>query len=318
MGCRVESDTVIRPFISYAHEDMVVALRLWRDLRALGVEPWLDREELIGGQRWEDAVRDALDVSTHFLALISACSISKRGFVQKELAQALEILKEFPPDSIYVIPVRLDDTRPKHRILRELHWIDLFRDYASGVTAIAKSLGISNPRTPAKASPESIPPEIASIIATYAREQAGGDTAVERELLAVERDAWVRLQNIAPLGIRRSEVDRILDQARGAFPDQFGNQLFRVLNDITRALGARKAADTAGRVAGTADRAQSASGLSAPEAEDIPPQFRYSASPAKCPRCSGPAIYETDDDPNHMSAAISCQACGFYTADGYG
>ena len=129
-----------RPFISYAKEDAAIAEQLYGDLLQLGAEPWLDSHELRGGETWKQAIRDALRRSTHVLTLISASSVSKTGFVQNEVRQALELLDSMPPDRVFVVPVRLDPSTPQHERLKDLHWIDLFPDYPLGLQKIAASL----------------------------------------------------------------------------------------------------------------------------------------------------------------------------------
>jgi hypothetical protein len=86
-----------RPFISYAREDREIAQRLYGDLRTNLAQPWIDTEDLLGGQDWEPAITKAIQECSHFLALISSNSVNKKGFVQKELRHALELLQSFPP-----------------------------------------------------------------------------------------------------------------------------------------------------------------------------------------------------------------------------
>jgi CheY-like chemotaxis protein len=129
-------------FISYAREDARTASRLYTDLRELGAEPWLDVEDIRGGQPWERALRTALKSSTHVLILISKYSVGKRGFVQREVRQALDILDEFPPERNFVIPVRLEDIQPQHERLATLNWVDLFPSYERGFGRLAQSLGL--------------------------------------------------------------------------------------------------------------------------------------------------------------------------------
>jgi hypothetical protein len=139
------TNTRIRPFISYAREDLATAKQLLSDLRFLGIEPWLDIEHLLGGQDWEREVRHALRDATHVIAIMSERAVNKRGFVQKELRYALEQLQEFPPGDIFLLPVRLDETSPRHDELLKLHWIDLFPSYYEGFARLAKSLGLALP-----------------------------------------------------------------------------------------------------------------------------------------------------------------------------
>jgi hypothetical protein len=53
-----------------------------------------------------------------FIALLSSNSVDKVGDVQKELKGALEILDKYP-ESVFIIPVRLDDCKVSHSILRK-------------------------------------------------------------------------------------------------------------------------------------------------------------------------------------------------------
>jgi tetratricopeptide (TPR) repeat protein len=121
-------------------------MKLHGDLCRNGATPWIDTLHIVGGQDWEHAIRTALRSCTHVIAIISKQSVSKRGYVQKEIVQALTLLDEFPPGSIYVIPVRLDGTEPIHEGLRKLHWIDLFPDYDGGLRRLCAALGLPEAR----------------------------------------------------------------------------------------------------------------------------------------------------------------------------
>jgi hypothetical protein len=130
----------LRPFISYAREDHETARRLSQDLRANEVTPWIDVEDLLGGQDWKQAITRAIAGSSHFIALLSTNSVNKQGYVQKELRQALDLLDTFPPGQAFVIPVRIDESAPRHEKLNDLHWIDLFPEYDDGLRRLLRSL----------------------------------------------------------------------------------------------------------------------------------------------------------------------------------
>ncbi|MBD3338652.1 MAG: TIR domain-containing protein [Candidatus Lokiarchaeota archaeon] len=125
-------------FLSYAHEDAEIAEKIYTDLAKYGLNVWFDSNSLLPGQRWKVEIEKAIKNSTHFIALISDCSVNKRGYVQKELKQALDVLDEFPESEIFVIPVRLDDCEPSHEKLKDLHWVDFFPEdeYSNGVQKI--------------------------------------------------------------------------------------------------------------------------------------------------------------------------------------
>lgn len=120
-------------FLSYAREDLKIAQRLYNDLKRKGLELWFDREDLLPGQNWEEAINQAISNCSYFLALLSSNSLSKRGYIQKELKMALDILDEYPPSKVYIIPVRLDECMPSDRRLQSIHWADLFPSYEEGL-----------------------------------------------------------------------------------------------------------------------------------------------------------------------------------------
>lgn len=131
-----------RPFISYAREDQRVAVRLYGDLRAAGLRPWLDLVDLLPGQEWALEIRRAMKESSHVILLLSQYAVDKTGFVQAETRDALELAASYPPGKIFIVPARLDATVPKHEKLQQLHWVDLFPEYAVGVAKIIAALGV--------------------------------------------------------------------------------------------------------------------------------------------------------------------------------
>jgi TIR domain-containing protein len=129
-------------FLSYAHgADSDAAERLFIVLSAIqGIEPWMDKHSLPPGMQWRPAIRKAIREAEYFVALISRRSSVGRGVRHSELDQALEILAEWPPDHIYLIPARLDDCQMPRDDLSELTWIDLFPDWDSGVKKLCATL----------------------------------------------------------------------------------------------------------------------------------------------------------------------------------
>jgi hypothetical protein len=125
-----------RIFISYAREDLKYARRLYSDLRRVGAEPWLDTESLLPGQKFDSAISSAIQASDFFLALLSSSSVNKKGYVQKELREAMEILDRMPESGIYIIPARLDNCKPTHLRLQNINWVDLFPLYETGLRKI--------------------------------------------------------------------------------------------------------------------------------------------------------------------------------------
>lgn len=133
-------------FISYGREDTKAAKRIYKDLRAYGYDPWLDTESLLAGEKFEHIIRKAIRESRFFLALLSHSSVNRKGFLNKEIAEAIDILKEYPPKKKYLIPVRLDDCKPSHEELSELHRVDMFPSWDSGLEKIRKAVESEVPR----------------------------------------------------------------------------------------------------------------------------------------------------------------------------
>ena len=127
-----------RIFICYAQEDENAARKLFSNLRAEGLNPWLDKESLLPGQNWRLAIQQAIRESSYFLALLSSRSVTKRGFVQKEIREALDVMSELPEGEIFLIPVRLDDCRPSHQMLCDLQWVDMFPSWHMGLDRLLK------------------------------------------------------------------------------------------------------------------------------------------------------------------------------------
>ena len=69
----------------------------------------MDAHELKGGQNWDFEIKRALSRASLIVAFFSENSITKRGYVQRELKIALDKYSERLADDIYIIPVFLDD-----------------------------------------------------------------------------------------------------------------------------------------------------------------------------------------------------------------
>jgi hypothetical protein len=115
----------LRVFLSYASENVEIVRELYSRLRASGVDPWFDKEDLLGGTNWkleiEKAVRDA-DV---VLVCLSPHAVDKVGYLQKEITIAVDAAEYRPEGTIYCVPVRLQECEVPMR-LRSWQWVDLY------------------------------------------------------------------------------------------------------------------------------------------------------------------------------------------------
>ncbi len=124
-------------FLSYAHEDIGMAKKLHSDLKQYGLDVWIDYESLLPGQNWKIMIEKTIKQSQYYLLLLSFHSITKRGFIQKGMKIAYEMLEQCSEDDIYLIPVRLDESSPSLK-LSDIHYIDIFpdREYENGLKKI--------------------------------------------------------------------------------------------------------------------------------------------------------------------------------------
>ncbi len=125
----------IQIFLAHASEDKPAVLVLHERLKQAGYKPWLDKKDLIPGQNWRSVIPKAIADSQLFIACLSQRSIAKQGFVQREFKMALNQYADRPPNSIYLIPLRLDecdipDLRQEEYglNLRDLHWLDYWEE----------------------------------------------------------------------------------------------------------------------------------------------------------------------------------------------
>ena len=127
----------LKIFLSYAFDDnsRVEKIRDW--LSAAGAKPWLDTEDLLPGQDWKMEIGKVLDETDVILLCLSKMSVSKEGYVQKEMRLALDRALEMPEGRIFLIPARLEECEMPFR-LKDLQRVDLFAD--GGMDRLMKSL----------------------------------------------------------------------------------------------------------------------------------------------------------------------------------
>ncbi len=121
----------IQIFLAHAKEDKEAVSELYDRLNEAGYKPWLDEKDLLPGQNWQSEISRVIKNSQLFIACLSKRSIAKQGFVQQEFRMAINQAAKLPSESIYLIPLRLDDCEiPDLRQneyglnLRDIHWLN--------------------------------------------------------------------------------------------------------------------------------------------------------------------------------------------------
>jgi hypothetical protein len=115
----------LRIFLCHSSNDKSTVRALYQRLGNDGFDPWFDEKKLLPGQDWDREIRIAVRNSDAVIVCLSKGSITKRGYVQKEIRLALDVAGEQPEGAIYIIPVKLEECAAP-QTLSHLHWINLF------------------------------------------------------------------------------------------------------------------------------------------------------------------------------------------------
>ena len=125
----------IQIFLAYAREDQPAVFALYERLKAAGYKPWLDQKELVPGENWQNEIVKAIKASHIFIACLSSKSVLKEGYIytQEELQIEFNTLGKMASESIYLIPLRLDECEMPVQLLevrlkfRDIQWIDYWK-----------------------------------------------------------------------------------------------------------------------------------------------------------------------------------------------
>jgi tetratricopeptide (TPR) repeat protein len=113
------SPTKLQVFLCYSYGDTPAVRELYARLQAEGwIHPWLDDEELLGGQVWRDEIEKAVRRSHLVLVCLSKSSTNKGGFIRREIAIALDQADMMRLNTTYIVPIRLEDCPIPERLSR--------------------------------------------------------------------------------------------------------------------------------------------------------------------------------------------------------
>jgi formylglycine-generating enzyme required for sulfatase activity len=177
----------LRVFLCHASVDKPAVRELYQRLRADGFEPWLDEEDLLPGQDWQREIPKAVRNSDVVIVCLSRGSINKAGYVQKEIKLALDVADEQPEDTIFLIPLKLEECDVPERLNR-WQWVNLFspNGYERLMRALqVRATGLDSSASPTQLSaapaPQSKPP--AQPVST-----ASGGVNIEGQHVSVGKD----------------------------------------------------------------------------------------------------------------------------------
>jgi DNA-binding transcriptional regulator YiaG len=117
-------DNNMTVFLCHAKEDKAEVHRLNKSLQNAGFQTWLDKERLLPGDDWQAEIEKAIRSAAAIVVCLSSTSVSKTGYVQKELRFALDTALYMPPASVFLIPCVLCEVKLPES-LGHLHAVDL-------------------------------------------------------------------------------------------------------------------------------------------------------------------------------------------------
>lgn len=135
-------------FVSYVDHDLAAVNRLVDDLKAAGYDVWIDRSELLPGQRWQREIRRAIDAADYFVACFSPRYWKPETYMNEELVHALTRFRQMPPGRMWFIPamlaecalpdfsVGIDET-----IADAMQYADFGKDWDHALSQVIKLMG---------------------------------------------------------------------------------------------------------------------------------------------------------------------------------
>ena len=135
----------LKVFLCHASENKSIVNNLFDDLVDAGFAPWLDTEVLLPGMDWDLEIKKGMRASDAVIVGLSSISVTKEGYIQKELKLAQDIQDEKPRGTIFLIPLRLDECETPYD-LQDIQWGDYtasdgFEKLVKGLNVRAKQTG---------------------------------------------------------------------------------------------------------------------------------------------------------------------------------
>jgi hypothetical protein len=123
-----ETNRPLKVFLCHSSNDKPAVRELYKKLRTEPWnQPWLDEEELYPGDDWDLAIEKAVEAANAIIVCLSKGSITKEGYVQKEIKTALDFSDYKPEGTVFIIPIRLEECEPPKRLSK---W--QYADYFEG------------------------------------------------------------------------------------------------------------------------------------------------------------------------------------------
>lgn len=115
---------MLKVFLCHSSRDKEIVRDLYKQLVEDGLSVWFDEANILPGQDWDLEIKKAVRDSDAVIVCLSLSSVTRAGYVQREVRLALDVADEQPEGAIFIIPLRLDDTAVPERLQR-WQWVNL-------------------------------------------------------------------------------------------------------------------------------------------------------------------------------------------------
>jgi len=200
----------LRVFLCHSSDDKPTVRELYSRLALEGwIDAWLDEKKIYPGQDWNYEIEQAVEQADVILVCLTKNSVTKEGYVQRELRRVLDLADEKPEGTLYIIPVRLEECEPPKQIRRWLY-ADYFPESQRNIAyqrlleslkLRATHLGVS--KIPIQQKEEyhtrsSVPPRSASV---FGATTSATPAAFRAELTVFQGVGATRAASLAKLGL---------------------------------------------------------------------------------------------------------------------
>lgn len=126
-------------FLSHSSRDKSFIRQLATDLKANGVQVWLDEQNIKVGDSIPDKISQGLAESDYFLFAASKNSVDSE-WVKRELNSAL--VTEVESRAVHVLPLKLDDSKIPGAV-KDKKYADFSKSYKAGLDELLTAMGVT-------------------------------------------------------------------------------------------------------------------------------------------------------------------------------
>lgn len=107
-------------FLCHANEDKLKAKNLAAELKKHGFMPWLDEEDLCGGDEWDRKIETVITKEIDYFVVLQSKALQKRevGYVNKEIDLALQKQTEVRAPRIFIVPALIEECKKLDALLK--------------------------------------------------------------------------------------------------------------------------------------------------------------------------------------------------------